>query len=314
MIHVRTIFPAALTDQVIARLDGEPGVQNIVVLPAAGHAPRGDAIECDIATASANAVLRDLRQLELEHSGSVVLEPVDLVIARDGPGDPGPRRAVSLAPVWLEVEGRIRAAAVYPPSFFFLLIVAGLIGACGILTNSQILIVAAMVVGPEYWAITSVALGLDVHDRVAIGRGLRALGVGFLLAIVGSFLFSLCVRGLGAQSRAYELGIRPVANLINSPDFFSVVVAVLAGMVGIVALTSARSSLLLGVFISVTTIPAASDMGVSLAFHSWNEAEGSFLQLLLNIGLLIVVGFGTLRFQRWFWGGVNRRTRAVAQE
>ena len=42
----------------------------------------------------------------------------------------------------------------------------------------------------------------------------------------------------------------------------------LAGVVGVVSLTEARSSTLIGVFISVTTIPAASDIGVSLAFGS----------------------------------------------
>ena len=48
-------------------------------------------------------------------------------------------------PVWDVVEARIRAEAVYAPSFYVLLMLAGLIGAVGILTNSQILIVGAMV-------------------------------------------------------------------------------------------------------------------------------------------------------------------------
>jgi hypothetical protein len=47
------------------------------------------------------------------------------------------------------VEAAIRGGAVYSPSFFGLLAIAGLIGAVGILTNSQILIVGAMVVGPN---------------------------------------------------------------------------------------------------------------------------------------------------------------------
>jgi len=37
-------------------------------------------------------------------------------------------------------------------------------------------------------------------------------------------------------------------------------------LTGVVSLTEARSATLIGVFISVTTIPAASDAGVSLAF------------------------------------------------
>ena len=48
----------------------------------------------------------------------------------------------------------------FPPSWYALLVIAGLIGAIGILTNSQILIVGAMVVGPEYGAIISLAFGV----------------------------------------------------------------------------------------------------------------------------------------------------------
>ncbi|MFZ0162500.1 MAG: DUF389 domain-containing protein, partial [Trebonia sp.] len=89
--------------------------------------------------------------------------------------------------------------------------------------------------------------------------------------------------------------------LINAPDIFSVIVAVLAGLVGVVSLTEARANALIGVFISVTTIPAAASVGVSIAYSSWSEARGSVLQLLLNVVLLIVVGATGLRTQRAIW-------------
>ena len=68
--------------------------------------------------------------------------------------------------------------------------------------------------------------------------------------------------------------MRPVADLINTPNVFSVIVAVLAGIVGVVSLTEARANALIGVFISVTTIPAAASVGVSIAYSSWGEAVG----------------------------------------
>ena len=84
--------------------------------------------------------------------------------------------------------------------------------------------------------------------------------------------------------------------------------AILAGLVGVVSLTEARANALIGVFISVTTIPAAAGVGVSLAFSSWHETWGSALQLLLNIVLLIAVGAGGLFTQRMIWH--RRRTRS----
>jgi uncharacterized hydrophobic protein (TIGR00271 family) len=158
-----------------------------------------------------------------------------------------------------------------------------------------------MVVGPEYSAIIAVALGLERRDRAGAGRGLAALAAGFALAIVLTGLFGLAIRWSGHVPRAYLAGVRPVSDLINSPDLFSVIVAVLAGIVGVVSLTEARAGALIGVFISITTIPAAADLGLSLAFTSWRAVGGATAQLLLNVVVLAVVGAVALRVQRRFW-------------
>jgi uncharacterized hydrophobic protein (TIGR00271 family) len=308
MMHVRAVSPPDLTGRVMALLTAEPCVLNLVLLPGTVRNPEGDAIECDVLTGVANEVLRGLRDLGLERRGSLVLDPVDTAFSEPAVRAGAEQLGAGLRPpVWEQVEARIRAEGRYPPSFYLFLVIAGLIGAVGIITNSQILIVAAMVVGPEYGAITSVALGIDRRSRPRIRQGLTALLVGFTLAVAATFLFALLVRGLGLQPEAFELGIRPVSNLINTPNFFSVVVAFLAGVVGIVSLTEARTSALLGVFISVTTIPAGADIGVSCAFASWDEALGSLLQLLLNIVVLVLVGTGTLRCQRAIWRRVGER-------
>jgi uncharacterized hydrophobic protein (TIGR00271 family) len=308
MIHLRVVSSADLTEKTVALLAGDPGVLNLVVLPGRARNPDGDAIECDVVSGSANTVLPNLRRLQVDRRGSIVIEPVELAISgRVADIETQQLGALANAPVWEEVEARIRAEGTYSPSFYLFLISAGIIGAVGILTNSQILIVAAMVLGPEYGAITSVALGLDRHSGKAVREGLSALTVGFVLAIVAAFAFALLVRVLGLEPTAFRIGIRPVTNLIDTPNLYSLVVAVLAGVVGIVSLTHARSSTLLGVFISVTTIPAASDIGVASAFGSWSEARGSLLQLLLNIVVLIVVGLLTLKFVRLLWRRINDR-------
>jgi uncharacterized hydrophobic protein (TIGR00271 family) len=211
------------------------------------------------------------------------------------------------------VESKIREGGQYPLSFYALLVIAGLIGAVGILTNSQILIVAAMVVGPEYGAIMATALGLDKADGHAVRQGLTALIAGFATAVAVTLIFGLLIRWSGETPRLYEAGVRPVSDLINSPNVFSVIVAVLAGVVGVVSLTESRANALIGVFISVTTIPAASDMGLSVAYGSWTEARGSTFQLLLNVVVLVAVGALGLGLQRSIWRGRTARTAARAR-
>jgi uncharacterized hydrophobic protein (TIGR00271 family) len=318
MLHVRVVSPPGSTDHLVERLTADPGIRNLVVMRGAARRPEGDAVQFDLLTRFANPVLRELRA-QVQDYGSVVIQHVDAAI--DGPGEHGPgehgdhrgQHHGEIPPVWEMVESTIRAGGEYPLSFYTLLIIAGLIGAVGILTNSQILIVAAMVVGPEYGAIMATALGIDKGERRAVRQGLAALTAGFALAFLATLIFGLLIRWSGETPRLYEAGVRPVSDLINSPNVFSVIVAVLAGVVGVVSLTESRANALIGVFISVTTIPAASDMGLSAAYGSWTEARGSTFQLLLNVVLLIAVGALGLGLQRSIWRGRTARADARAR-
>jgi uncharacterized hydrophobic protein (TIGR00271 family) len=154
------------------------------------------------------------------------------------------------------------------------------------------------------------ALGIDTEDAPPILRGALALLAGFTAAIIVTLVFGLVIRWSGHTPEAYSLGVRPVSSLIDNPNLFSVIVAVLAGIVGVVSLTEARAAALIGVFISVTTIPAAADTGLSIAYANWAEARGSALQLLLNVTVLIAIGALGLRLQRIIW---RRRSDAHEQ-
>jgi uncharacterized hydrophobic protein (TIGR00271 family) len=308
MLHVRVVSPAAQTESLTDLLVAAPGVQNLVVRAGAAHRPVGDAVQFDVSDAAANPVLAALRDQGLDRDSVICVERVDATLASQTlqiAGHGALRQET--APVWEMVEAVIHDGETYAPSFYILLAIAGLIGAVGILTNSQILVVGAMVVGPEYNAIIGVALGLANRVRAEVRDGLLALTGGFLAAIVLTLLFGLGARGSGKTPEAFLEGVRPVADLINTPNIFSVIVAILAGLVGVVSLTESRANALIGVFISVTTIPAAASVGISLAYSDWGEARGSLFQLLLNVVLLIAVGAAGLRAQRWIW---HRRSPA----
>jgi uncharacterized hydrophobic protein (TIGR00271 family) len=309
MLHVRAVSPAALSARVVARLTAEPGVANLVVQPGAARRPDGDAISFDVHDNAANPVLDELRGFGLDENGAITIVHLDAALSAQDhrpPPQPGHGRLLGVlspeaVPVWELVTSRIEAGAQYAPSFYLLLMFAALIGAVGILTNSAILIVGAMVVGPEYAAIIAIAFGLVRRDRHAAASGAAALSAGMGIAIAATLVFGLIIRGSGATPVAFLHGVRPVAEFINSPDFFSVIVAVLAGMVGVVSLTESNASALIGVFISVTTLPAAASLGISIAYALWREAVGSALQRAINVVVLVAVGYAGLLAQRKYW-------------
>ena len=250
-----------------------PGCLNLIVLEGVVRKPVGDAVQFDVINVERRTGSSAIcASRGVDRRGSIIIEDIGAGLSdRVSGGRSRAPRALRLSPIWEQAEARIRAGGRYPPSWFGLLAIAGLIAAVGIFTNSQILVVGAMVVGPEYGAIISVALGISKHDRTRVrdrrGGPVRRLPDGHrreLRLQCGRSGHRLGVQGV-------HLGVRPVSNLINTPNMFSVVVATLAGIVGVVSLVEARTGALIGVFISVTTIPAAADIGVSSAFENWRR-------------------------------------------
>ena len=309
---MRVVSPPDITGTLMPALRAEPAVMNLTLLSAAVSNPDGDAVHFDVLNGSADDLIGRMRGLGVEQRGSIVMENIDTSISAIADRVASRRgRFQQFTPVWAEIEARITTEGTFPPSWFALLVIAGLIGAVGILTNSQILIVGAMVVGPEYGAILSLAFGAVRRDASRAAHSAAALVIGFTFAVAAALLLALIIRWAGLAPKAYLLGIRPVSNLINTPNWFSFIVAALAGVVGVVSLTEARASTLIGVFISVTTIPAASDIGVSVAFGSWAEARGSALQLLLNVTVLTLVAIAGLPAQRAIWDRATRQATAL---
>jgi uncharacterized hydrophobic protein (TIGR00271 family) len=93
---------------------------------------------------------------------------------------------------------------------------------------------------------------------------------------------------------------RELTLFISKPDALSVVVALLAGIAGALALTLPDARGLVGVFVSITTIPAAANIGVALAARNGDEAWGAFVMLAINVLALVVAGTVTLGLRSRF--------------
>jgi uncharacterized hydrophobic protein (TIGR00271 family) len=180
-----------------------------------------------------------------------------------------------------------------------------MIAAVGILTDSIILIIGAMVVGPEFGPLAALCVALVQRRLDFARRSAVALAVGFPAAILASYLGTLVFRWTGeAPDDARD---HPETLFISSPSWFSVIVAILAGIAGMLSLTTAKSGAIVGVLISVTTIPAAANVGVAAAYGDWHEVGGAARQLVINLVSIVVAGVATLLLQRWSF--TRRRER-----
>ena len=310
MIHLRMVAPPTLAPRVLALLERKPSVVNVAHLPGAARQPSGDLILCDVAREDASIVLAELRELGLAEQGTIAASSIDTAIsAAADAAEHAAAGSPADAVVWEEVESRTSESAELSGSFVTFMVLATMIAAIGILTDSVILIIGAMIVGPEFGPLAGICVAL-VHRRLALARrSLVALAVGFPVAIAASYLGTLLVRA--ADRGPDELAEHPATLFISSPDLFSVIVALLAGIAGVLSLSTAKSGALIGVLVSVTTIPAAANVGVAAAYRDWNELGGAAFQLGINLIAIVLAGVATLGLQRAFFVRRKRAARSA---
>ena len=138
--------------------------------------------------------------------------------------------------------------------------------------------------------------------------------MGFLLAIAVTTVLALIGRALGWITLDNVTGPRPATHFIYTPDKWSFIVAVIAATAGVLSLTSRKAGGLTGVFISVTTVPAAGNIALGAAFGVGSAIWGSTLQLFVNVSGMALAGWAALALQQAVWSRVSvRRAKAMVR-
>ncbi|MEU1425568.1 DUF389 domain-containing protein [Nocardia sp. NPDC005746] len=313
MLHLRILAPATLTDPVLEVLDDD-AVTGLVVLRGAAVRPAGDLITAQLAREAANDVIQRLRDLRVHQEGSIEVEQVGTWLSRSGfeaeVRTPG---SSSDSVVWAQVAQRAYDESELNWTYLSFLTLAIVIASIAIVTDSQILTVGAMVLGPEFGPIAALGVALVRRRFVLLRLALRTLVFGFVAAIGVTIVLALLARALGWITEAQVTGPRPATAFIYTPDKWSFIVAVVAGAAGVLSITSAKSLGLAGVFISVTTVPAAGNIALGVAVADGATVWGSVAQLLVNIVGMAVAGWLTLWLQQALWSRVSvRRAKHLA--
>jgi uncharacterized hydrophobic protein (TIGR00271 family) len=310
MMHLRISVPADLTAEVLDLLADDPAISHVAHLPGASLQPSGDIVMADVAREAASEFVEKLTALGLGERGTIHLEPVRSWVSKAGlhaermtPG------ASADAVVWSDVTQRAYEDSELNWTYLWFMTLATLLASIAIVVDSQVLVIGAMVLGPEFVPIAALGLALVRGRRSLFGRAATTLVSGFVAGIVLTTVAALIARALGWVVADDVTGPRPGTDFIYSPDKWSFIVALIAAAAGVLSLTSDKLGGLSGVFISVTTVPAAGNVALGLAFGVWDETTASLAQLGLNISGMVLAGWATLAIQQVAWARVVRRRR-----
>ncbi|MFH8756648.1 DUF389 domain-containing protein [Streptomyces atroolivaceus] len=309
MLHLRLIVPADRTDEVVGLIGRTVGTAHLAVLTGAARSPVGDVVLCDVAREAGDGLIGALREMGIDSSGSITAENMDLTLSKNA------EEAERAAPgegadavLWEELSEVTHEESTFSVTYVAFLALATMLAACGVMLDNAVLIVGAMAVGPEFGPLAGISTALVQRAPRLAGRSLWALIGGFAVAMVLTAGFAWLLDALGLFTEDMVKAERPNTGFIWHPDWMSFVVALLAGIAGTLSLTSAKSGALIGVAISVTTVPAAANAAVAFSYQDLQQTWGSSAQLLANMAGIVLAGTLTLLIQKALW---NIRRRAA---
>ncbi|UKA65618.1 DUF389 domain-containing protein [Arthrobacter sp. FW306-05-C] len=298
VVQLRICVPGELSEVTVQTCRDQRGVAEVMVAKGAAVVPPGDVIEVFIARESVEELLEKLDILKIQEAGSIAMSTPEFVLSRkadqaerSAPGDGAD------AVIWDDVTRQTGEDSRLTWNFLAFLVLATQLAGIGIVTDSPIAIVGAMAVGPEFGPLAALAVSLATRQWKLGRRAAVALGVGFPVAMLLAALTAWLSVPLGLFPRdALDKG--SAVEFIYHPGPYSLIVAVLAGIAGMLSIIGRRSAALIGVFISVTTVPAAGYVAVALVLGEYQKAAGSALQLLLNLVGIVVAALAVLLFYR----------------
>ena len=288
MLHLRLRVPSELADRVVGLLTGDDTVTNVAVVDGAYAKPPGCLVTADVAREGANPVVAALRALDLHHSGSIMVSEPTMLLS--DAADAAEKAAPGLPDdgiVWDVVENRVRSESRLSWSFCSFLTLATLIAGTGRLLDQPILIIGAMVVGPEFSPVAAICVALARPRPSLLPQAVRTLVGGFAIAVAVAAPMWWLAHLLGLATRS-DAASGTSTDFIISPDIWSFLIALLAGVAGVLALTTSKSGPLVGV---------------------WSEIPGALVQLGVNLTGMVLAGTLTLLVQRVVWSRIQGSSR-----
>jgi len=180
-------------------------------------------------------------------------------------------------------EGPARASRL--SRFWLLLLLAAIIAAAGIVSDSTATVIGAMIVAPLMTPILGIVLAVVVMDMTNLRRSVLLVLLGGAAVVGIGWLIGLFVPYPVVAATTIQVAARVTPRLVD------LAAALATGAVGSVALArSDISDTLPGVAIAISLVPPLAVVGLTLESGSGNQALGAFLLFATNVAAILASG------------------------
>lgn len=186
----------------------------------------------------------------------------------------------------------VRRAVEFRGVNLWILVFAVLIASIGLNIDSTPIIIGAMLISPLMGPIIGTGLAVGINDMELMKRSMRNLLVASLFAIFAAIIYFWISPLNEARS---ELLAR------TSPTLYDVVIAVIGGAAGFLALSTTGNHIqvIVGVAISTALLPPLCTVGFGIATGNWLYALGAFYLFFINSVFIAISTFLSVRLFRF---------------
>ena len=301
------MIPAGKRAAVVRALDDE-GVDYVVTDETSGREYTAVAT-FPLPTAAVEPVLDRLREAGIDERTYTVIVAAKTVISRrfealeDEYEADAERGGDRISREELQAKADDLASGI--GTYVLMTVISAVIATAGLLLDSPATVVGSMVIAPLIGPAMSAAIGTVVDDEALFRRGVRMQILGVAVAVLAATLFAVALRSLALVPPGLDpLELAEVSERL-APNVLVLVVAVGAGVAGIVSLMTGVSATLVGVMITVALIPPAAAVGIGIAFRIPRLVLGAGVivavnVLSINLSALVMLWYEGYRPQRWF--------------
>jgi uncharacterized hydrophobic protein (TIGR00341 family) len=189
--------------------------------------------------------------------------------------------------------------------FIVFVLLASVVAAIGILRDSTVAIIGAMVIAPLLGPNVALSLATTLGDADLARRAMKTNVAGMLAALFLAFLLGIAFQ------------VDPHAPKIVSGTkvgLGDIILALAAGSAAALSFTTGVLSALIGVMVAVALLPPLVTMGMLIGAGRWDMALGAMLLLITNlicVNLSGVVTFLARGIRPLTWWEANRAKKAT---
>lgn len=177
-----------------------------------------------------------------------------------------------------------------------LVVLSTVIAAIGLLEDSQVVIIGAMVIAPLLKPNMALGVATTLGDLSLVLRTIKVGLTEIVLALSLSILLGILV--------PVDLGIKEIASR-TSVNFSDIILAFASGVAGAISLTVGEQSAVVGVMVSVALLPPLVVLGMLIGSQLWGLAIETAVLVSTNIVCLNLAAIATfwvrdIRPQQWW--------------